>query len=243
MPYINRMAFRRTREGGYSRAERVSDAVVHVAGLASALMAVPVLVTLAVFWRGDAPALLGVAIYGAALIAMILCSALYHMVPHPDWKAFLRRLDHSAIYLKIAGTYTPFAFLSGAGVLLVTGLWGAALAGIGIWIFAPGRFRWLCFSLYLAMGWAGLVAGWPLFSTMSTPVLGLVIAGGVIYTAGTLFYLMESLPFHNTIWHVFVLTASIVFFVAVTLHLADTSALRLDDVLDLDAEMSAPPGS
>lgn len=147
------MSYLRPRTGGYSRAEKVSDAVVHVAGLVSALMAVPVLVTLAVLWRGDAPALLGVAIYGAALIAMILSSALYHMVPHPDWKAFLRRLDHSAIYLKIAGTYTPFAFLSGAGLLLVTGVWGAALAGVGLWVFAPGRFRWTAFALYLAMGW------------------------------------------------------------------------------------------
>ncbi|MCA8881205.1 MAG: hemolysin III family protein [Rhodobacteraceae bacterium] len=219
-----------TRIGGYSRAEKLSDAVVHVAGLASALMAVPVLVTLTAFWRGDAPALFGVAIYGAALIGMILCSALYHMVPHPQWKGLLRRLDHSAIYLKIAGTYTPFAFLSGVGAGLVTGLWSAALAGIALWIFAPGRFRWLAFSLYLGMGWVGLVLGWPLFSTMSWPVLGLVIAGGVTYTVGTAFYLLEAIPFHNTIWHVFVLAASVVFFVAVTLHLAETSALIQVDV-------------
>ena len=238
------MSYLRPRTGGYSRAEKVSDAVVHVAGVVSALMAVPVLVTLAVVWRGDAPALLGVAIYGLALIAMILSSALYHMVPHEDWKAFLQRLDHSAIYLKIAGTYPPFAFLSGAGSLLLTGIWGAALAGVGLWVFAPGRFRWAAFALYLAMGWVGVIAGWPLFSTMSGPVLGLIVAGGMIYTAGTLFYLMESLPFHTTIWHVFVLTATVVFFAAVTLHLAETSVPGLDGVNDLGTPAAAgTPGS
>lgn len=214
------------RMAGYSRAEKLSDAVVHVAGIIAALGAVPVLITLTTLWRGDGAALLGVAVYGATLIAMILCSALYHMVPHPDWSGLLRRLDHSAIYLKIAGTYTPFAALSGGtGLGLVTGLWGAALAGVSLWIFAPGRFRWLALGLYLAMGWAGLALGGALFETLSPAVFGLIVAGGLIYTVGVVFFLSEALPFHNTIWHVFVLAASIVFFVAVTLHLVQTATL------------------
>lgn len=214
-------------EGGYSRAEKLSDAVVHVTGLAAAIAGVPVLITLAVIWRGDVPALIAVVIYGAALIAMILCSALYHMVPHPDWRELLRRLDHSAIYLKIAGTYTPFAALSGGSTLaLLSGLWGAAFAGVSLWIFAPGRFRWAAFALYLAMGWAGVLLGWTMFEAMSPPVLWLVVAGGLTYTIGTFFFLSEALPFHNTIWHVFVLAATVVFFVAVTLHLAQTAPLR-----------------
>lgn len=208
----------------YSRAERLSDAVVHVIGVAGMVAAVPVLITLTAIWRGDLPAVVGIVVYGVTLIAMLLCSALYHMVPHPDWKGVLRRLDHSAIYFKIAGTYTPFALLSGGhGAVLVTGLWGAALAGSGLKVFAPGRFRWLGLALYLGMGWAGLLAGQPIFSELSAPVLALVIAGGLLYTFGVVFFLWEVLPFHNTIWHIFVLAASTVFFVAVFLHLAQTS--------------------
>jgi len=208
----------------YSRAERLSDAVVHVIGVAGMVAAVPVLITLTAIWRGDLPAMLGITVYGVTLIAMLLCSALYHMVPHPDWTGILRRLDHSAIYFKIAGTYTPFALLSGGhGAALVTGLWGAALAGSGLKVFAPHRFRWLGLALYLGMGWAGLLAGQAFFAELSGPVLMLVIAGGGLYTFGVVFFLWEALPFHNTLWHVFVLAASVVFFIAIFLHLAQTS--------------------
>ncbi len=208
----------------YSRAERLSDAVVHVTGLSAAVLGAPVLVTLAAVWHGEVSAVLATVIYGLSLIAMILCSALYHMVPHPDWRGLLRRLDHSAIYFKIAGTYTPFTLLSGGhGAVLVTGLWGAAIAGSGMHFWAPDRTRWVGFALYLAMGWAGLVAGWTLFSTLEPAVLTLIVAGGVLYTVGTAFFLFERMPFHNTIWHVFVLAASTIFFVAVALHLADTA--------------------
>ncbi len=203
---------------GYSRAERVSDAVIHVAGLTFVLIAVPVLIALTAFLRGDFTALFGITVYGLALIAMILCSALYNMVPHPGWEGVLKRLDHSAIYVKIAGTYTPFTLLSGQGLWLLAGLWGAALAGVGIKIAAPDRFRKLALTLYLAMGWAGFVAGGTLFASLSTPVFVLIALGGCLYTAGVAFYLFERLPFHYTIWHVFVLVASLVFYAAVTLH-------------------------
>ena len=213
------------RRTGYSRAERLSDAIVHMVALVAALSAVPVLITLAAVWRGDASAIVGTAVYGGTLIAMILCSALYNMFDSSAWQGLLRRLDHSAIYFKIAGTYTPFMLLSGGhGTWLLTGLWGAALAGSGLRSFGSPRWKWVAFGLYLAMGWAGLVFGWPLMSALSAPVLGLIVAGGLLYTLGTAFLLWESLPFHNTVWHVFVMTASATFFVAVTLHLAETSA-------------------
>ena len=124
------------------------------------------------------------------------------------------------------------------------GLWCVAAFGIALKCLWPGRFDRLSILLYLAMGWVGVIAGWPLFSTMSGPVLGLIVAGGMIYTAGTLFYLMESLPFHTTIWHVFVLTATVVFFAAVTLHLAETSVPGPDGVIDLGMPAAAgTPGS
>ncbi len=208
----------------YSRAERLSDAVIHVSGLAAVLIAVPALITVTVVLGGDFTALLAISVYGATLVAMILCSALYNMVPHPDWSGLLQRLDHSAIYAKIAGTYTPFTLLGGHGAWLLAGLWGAALAGIGLKLAAPGRFRLAAVGLYLGMGWAGLFAGGGFLGTLSTPVIVLILSGGVLYSAGVVFYLLDRLPFHYTIWHAFVLTASLVFYAAVTLHVVQSAA-------------------
>ncbi|GAB1379329.1 PAQR family membrane homeostasis protein TrhA [Pararhodobacter aggregans] len=203
----------------YSKAEQVSDAVVHVAGLMLVLMAVPVLIVLTALYRGDAASITGVSVYGGALIAMILFSALYNIGETSGYGTakewLLRRLDHSAIYLKIAGTYTPFTLLSGHGVALTLGVWGAALAGIALKIVSPERFKWIALALYLGMGWAGVVAGGPLFAALPTAVLVLMAVGGGLYTLGVVFYLWRRLPFHYTIWHVFVLAASFVFYSAV----------------------------
>lgn len=208
----------------YSRAERVSDAAVHVSGVAAALFGVPILIAVTVLWRGDGMAVAGATIYGVTLILMIFCSAIYHMMPHPDWKAFFRRLDHSAIYCKIAGTYTAFTLISGHGLALLAAIWAAALCGTVLKLHSPDRFRWGALALYLGMGWLGAVFGWPLFSTMSGSVLVLMTAGGLLYTVGVAFFLLESLPFHNTIWHVFVLAATGVFYAAVMIHVAGTAA-------------------
>jgi hemolysin III len=204
----------------YSRAEYVSDAVVHVAGLALALVAVPALIVAAALLRGDAPALVGTAIYGVALILMLGCSALYNIVVRPDWAWLLKRLDHSAIYMKIAGTYTPFTLITGQGLALTAGLWGAALVGVGLKIIDPHRFRWAGLALYLGMGWGGVLAGGAMLASLPGPVVALMIAGGLLYTLGVAFYLWERLPFHNTIWHVFVLAATAVFFGAVAMLIA-----------------------
>ncbi len=154
---------------------------------------------------------------------MILCSALYNLIASPGWSGLLRRLDHSAIYVKIAGTYTPFTLLSGQGFWLLAGVWGAALAGVGIKLVSPERFRRLALALYLAMGWAGLLAGGAFFATLSVPVIILIAIGGALYTLGVVFYLLERLPYHYTIWHVLVLTASLSFYAAVTVHLVQTA--------------------
>jgi hemolysin III len=204
----------------YSRAEYVSDAVVHVAGLVLALMAVPALVVAAALLRGDTPALVGTVVYGVALILMLGCSALYNMIPRPDWGWLLQRLDHSAIYMKIAGTYTPFTLITGQGLALTAGLWGAALLGIVLKVTDPHRFRWAGLALYLGMGWVGVVAGGALLDALPVPVVVLMGVGGGLYTLGVVFYLWKRLPFHTTIWHVFVLAASAVFFAAIAVLLA-----------------------
>ena len=209
----------------YSRAELISDAVVHVTGLAAVTAAVPVLIVLTVMLRGDAASVTGASIYGGTLILMILCSALYNMIQRPDWSWLLRRMDHSAIYLKIAGTYTPFVLITGEGIVMAAGLWTAALVGVGLKIFSPARFRWVALALYLGMGWVGVLAGRELLAALSWPVIILMIVGGGLYTLGVAFYLWKNLRFHNTIWHVFVLIASLVFYAAVVVAVVSGGAV------------------
>lgn len=205
----------------YSRAERISDGVVHVVGLTLALLAVPALITFTALYRSDPAAILGTSIYGTTLILMLGCSALYNMNETVRWAGLLQRLDHSAIYVKIAGTYTPFMLLSGAPVTgLLAGLWGSAAFGTVLKIVAPTRFRWFALLLYLAMGWAGVFAGGAMLAELPWSVLTLMIGGGVVYTAGVMFFLFKGMLFHNTIWHVFVLAGSVLFFVAVSLSIA-----------------------
>ncbi|WP_424833537.1 PAQR family membrane homeostasis protein TrhA [Ruegeria sp.] len=204
----------------YSRAERVSDGVVHVLGVSSAVIAVPMLIIMTVFHRSDPAAVLGASIYGVTLVLMLTLSALYNMIEHDEWGEFLRRLDHSGIYVKIAGTYTPFLLLSASqppGLLL--GLWSSATLGTVLKMVDPNRFRWFGLALYLLMGWAAVWAGQSMLAELSPGTLTLMIAGGLIYTAGVVFYLLDWLPYHNTIWHVFVLAGSGLFFAAVALRI------------------------
>lgn len=196
-------------------AEWWSDAAVHVAGLAAVTGAVPVLIVLAAVLRGDAPAVVGASVYGATLVLMILCSALYNMLPQGDWTWLWRRLDHAAIYLKIAGTYTPFALISGQGGGLLAGVWGAAFLGVALKLVSPTRFRWTGLALYLGIGWSGVVAGGAMMAALPVPVVGLMLTGGLLYTVGVVFFLWERLWFQTAIWHVFVLAASLVFYAAV----------------------------
>ncbi len=208
----------------YTEPERSSDAFVHVLGVGIALIAVPVLIAVAVVLHGKTTAIVGVSLYGLAMFAMLVCSALYNMTWEARRKAFYRHLDHTAILCKIAATYTPFMMLSpGGGGWLLPGLWGAAIAGAGMRIMAPDRLKLVAVALALGMGWAGLFAGDAFFAGLSTAVIVLIVAGGCLYTVGVGFFLFERLPFHYTIWHVFVLAATLVFYAAVMLHLVQTA--------------------
>lgn len=206
----------------YSRAEIVSDAAVHVVGVLAALIAVPVLITLVAVWFGDARTLIAASVYGFSVIAMFVASAFNNMVTLPDWKDLLRRIDQSAIYVKIAGSYTPLAVLTGAHAgFFLTGVWGAALAGASLRLFSPGRLKWASICLYLAIGWAGALVGGPLIAGLTPAGFQLILAAGTIYTLGVVFFVWEGLPFHNTIWHVFVLAATFVLYAAVLVELWD----------------------
>lgn len=194
----------------YSARERIADAVVHVLGVAASFCAATVLIVLAAPKAG-ALAIVSLAVYGLGLLATFGASAGYHLTARPSRKALLRRLDHAAIFLMIGGTYTPFALVSmggTAGVLLCIVVWLIAALGIAVKLFLPGRYERAAIVLYLALGWSILAAIEPLVSAVSVTTLVLLVAGGLVYSAGVAFYLWRGLPYQNVIWHGFVLAAA-----------------------------------
>ena len=209
----------------YSRAEYLSDAAIHVVGVVAALIAAPVAVTLAAVWGGDAGTVSAMTIYAVTLIAMLSCSAFYNMIRTESWKPVLRRIDQSAIYMKIAGTYTPFVILTGMPMgAFLTAIWATAGAGAALILFGSERVKPLAIVLYLGLGWAGAIWGGPLIAGLSTAVFVLLLIGGVLSSVGVLFLLWSRLPFHNTIWHVFVLAATVLCYAAILVELVGRSA-------------------
>lgn len=208
-------------DGVYSRAERLSDAAVHVTGITIALVAAPALIILSMIWLSDRQVVIAAGIYGATLVGLLIASACYHMTREAERREQLRRLDQSAIYLKIAGSYTPFAVMAGPQAMpFLAGLWAAAIAGVSLKLLSARRLFGLTVALYLAMGWAAMVFGGPVLESMTPETYRLVLIGGLLYTAGVGFLVFDRLPFHNTIWHVFVLTASLVIYAAVLLEVS-----------------------
>jgi len=209
----------------YSRAERIADGIIHAVGVMLALSGVIVLIVFAAFWardggaRGGAGHVAALAVYGGALLASLVASACYHMTPWERVRPALRRIDHAAIYLKIAGTYTPLVALIGSAFAwVVLGVvWALAITGmvlkLAFWR-DPGR---LATAFYLVLGWIGLLLIWPMVQTLPVAVLILVACGGVLYSAGVVFFTWDSLRYSNAIWHGFVLVASGCFFAAITL--------------------------
>lgn len=199
----------------YSRAEYLSDAVVHGIGISGALVAGPVLITLAAVWIGDATLIGALAIYTVTLLAMWVCSALYNFVLREDLTPRFRRFDQSAIYFKIAGTYTPFIALASGSLGFFAGIWAVALTGASVIFFSGRSYIWLAIMLYLGLGWAGAVAGGPLLSGISPAAVTLLTVAGLLYSFGIIFLMWRKLPFHNTIWHVFVLAGTSICYAAI----------------------------
>lgn len=195
---------------GYSKAEYLSDLAVHLAGLVAAVACVPALLVLAAYaGRADAAPVTGAAIYGASFLAMIVCSAVYNVFPHPEWEWLLKRLDHSAIYVKIAGTYTGLSLISGGGTTVLPAIWAVSGLGIALKLLSPFRYRTLSIALYLGLGIAIGMFAQGVLPTLPDPAVLLLRLAGLLYVTGLVFYLWERLPFHYTIWHVFVLVASL----------------------------------
>jgi hemolysin III len=203
----------------YSRAEYLSDAAVHVLGIGFALIAGPALVALAAIRIGDATTVTALTIYAVTLLAMLTCSALYNMIRVPRWADRLRRLDQSAIYFKIAGTYTPFVVLFPGSPGFLAGIWAVAIAGASLIVFSARRHTGVAIILYLGLGWAGYALGQPLIEGLSGAGAALLVTGGLLYSGGIAFLLWNRLPFHNTIWHVFVLAATCVCYAAIAVEI------------------------
>lgn len=198
----------------YSRGELMADGAVHMAGIVLGIAAVAALI--AAVSRASAPADLVAVTDGAALLAVLTISAAYNLWPQSPIKWWMRRFDHSALYVLIAGTYTPVLLKldSGPAIALLLGIWIVSVVGILLKIVLPGRFDRLAIGLYLLIGWSG-IAMWPGIAQLPSLTLRLIVAGGVLYTVGVVFHLWRSLPFQNAIWHAFVLVASGCFYGAV----------------------------
>jgi len=197
--------------------EEVMNAVTHGIGT---LLAVAGLVLLTVFayLYGTIWHVVSFSIYGTTLVLLYLASTLYHSFTNERLKYIFKILDHSAIYLLIAGTYTPFTLVPLHGVLgwTVFGLvWGLAILGIALKVFFVGRFKVISTLCYILMGWFIIIAIEPLIATVATLGIMWLIIGGLFYTLGSVFYLWNKLPYNHAIWHLFVLAGSISHFIAV----------------------------
>jgi hemolysin III len=197
--------------------EELANAVTHGLGLALSIVGFVVLLVLAAL-RGTPWHIVACAIYGSTLVCLYAASTLYHSIPSPRFKRALRIFDHSAIYLLIAGTYTPFLLvnLRGAwGWSLFGVVWGLAAAGIVFKFWFVERFGFLSTSVYVGMGWLVVIAAKPVFAHITAATLVLLLAGGLLYTAGIIFYASKRIPYAHAIWHLFVLGGSTCHYFAV----------------------------
>jgi len=201
----------------YDRAEMIADGVVHGIGISAGLVAATVLIVLTAIYATTADVVV-VSIYVAGLLSMLVFSATYNLWPVSRTKWVLRRFDHSAIYVLIAATYTPFIMElkdSIFAIALVIGVWCVAIVGVVLKLVLPGRYDRLAVGLYLAMGWSGFMLYDAVVAVVPAMVLWFVIAGGALYSLGVIFHAWQRLRFQNVIWHSFVLLGAACHYTAV----------------------------
>jgi len=200
----------------YDRTEILADAIVHATGIVLGLVGAVAIIGFAA--QTKEVDVVPVAIYVAGLMTMLIVSAAYNLWPVSPTKWILRRFDHSAIYLLIAGTYTPLLAQMKSGLASVglgVGLWVSAAVGVFLKLALPGRFDRAAIILCLLLGWSGVVIYEAIVAVLPGISLWLLAAGGILYTIGTLFHVYESLRFQNAIWHFFVMLAAICHYLAV----------------------------
>ena len=204
----------------------LANSITHGVGCALSIAALAVLVALAAV-HGTARHVVACSIYGSTLILLYLSSTLYHSIWHQKTKQIFEIIDHSAIYLLIAGTYTPFTLiaLDGGWRWSLFGIvWGLAVLGVVFKAFYINRFPAISMGVYLGMGWLCVVAVKPLLENLTTSGFLCLLAGGISYTVGTIFYGWAALPFHHAIWHLFVMGGSVCHFFSVMFLILPTAA-------------------
>ena len=209
-------------KNAYSPGEELANSITHGIGF---FIGIVVLVVLIVFsaLRKSAWEVVSCSIYGTTFILLYLSSTLYHSARNPRTRRILKVVDHSAIYLLIAGTYTPYALVPLHGVLgwtIFGVIWGCAILGIFFKVYFTGRFKVVSLASYLFMGWLCVAAVKPLYHELSTSGFVLFVAGGLCYTVGTIFYAWKSLKGSHAIWHMFVLAGSLCHFFSILFGIA-----------------------
>ena len=201
----------------YSLGEEIAHSVSHGIGALLGVVGLVVMLWLS-FEYGDVWHVVSVSIYGASVILLYSASTLYHAITNPRAKRFFQLMDHAAIFVLIAGTYTPFLLVNlrgpwGWSLFII--IWSIALGGVLLEIVKKERVKWLSLSLYLGLGWMALVAVKPMLELVNTTGLLLLLIGGLLYSLGVIFYVRKQMVYHHAIWHVFVLAASVAHFFAV----------------------------
>jgi len=203
----------------------LANSVTHGIGFVLSIVGLVVLVVLAEV-NGGARHVVACSIYGSTLVVLYLASTLYHSIWSPRIKRIFKTIDHMAIYLLIAGTYTPFTLISlrgGWGWSVFGVIWGLALLGIVYKIFFIGRWRGASVAIYLAMGWFCVIAFKPLIASLSAGGVSWLVAGGLAYSVGVIFYVWKTLPYHHAIWHLFVMAGSLCHFFSIMLYVLPRS--------------------
>lgn len=205
----------------YSVGEEIANAVTHGVAALMSVAGLAVLVGFAVAYSGSPTVITAVSVFGASMVFLYVASTLYHAIPNPRAKRILQRLDHSMIFVLIAGSYTPFCLvtLEGVtGIALCIAVWAIAIAGIALQGLLIQKSKWLNSLLYLAMGWLVILVIEPLIENLPQGGLWLLTAGGLAYSLGVIFYIWKRLPYSHAIWHVFVFAGTLLQFLAVLLY-------------------------
>ena len=205
----------------YTVGEEIANAVTHGVAALLSIAGLAVLVAFAVLYSGSPKVVAAVSIFGASMVFLYTASTLYHSIPNPRAKKVLQYLDHSMIYVLIAGSYTPFCLITlqgYTGIALLCAGWLIAIAGISLQAVLLHKADWINCLLYLSMGWLAVFVIDPLVSTLDSTGLALLVAGGLAYTVGVVFYIFERIPFSHAIWHTFVFAGTTLQFFSVLFY-------------------------
>lgn len=205
----------------YTVGEEIANAVTHGVAALLSVAGLAVLVAFSVLYSGSPKVVAAVSVFGASMVFLYTASTLYHSIPNPRAKKVLQYLDHSMIYVLIAGSYTPFCLitLNGyMGIALLCAVWLIAVAGISLQPILLHKADWINCLLYLSMGWLAVFVIDPLISTLDRGGLTLLVAGGLAYTLGVFFYIFERIPFSHAIWHTFVFAGTALQFFSVLFY-------------------------